>query len=110
MANVTLSIDEENLKRARIHAIEQGTSLNAVIRSFVKEEAAEVVEDLGEFPLGQVDKGIISRATDRHRAGEFSFWDCLIVEAALQSGCSLLLTEDMQNGRHIDTLEIRNPF
>jgi len=68
-------------------------------KPLAKEEAAEVVEDLGEFPLGQVDKGIISRATDRHRAGEFSFWDCLIVEAALQSGCSLLLTEDMQNGR-----------
>jgi ABC-type proline/glycine betaine transport system substrate-binding protein len=39
MANVTLSIDEEDLKRARIHAIEQGTSLNAVIRQFVKQYA-----------------------------------------------------------------------
>lgn len=75
-----------------------------------KEEAAEVVKDLGEFPLVQVDKGIIGRAMDRHRAGEFSFWDCLIVEAALQSGCSRLLSEDMQSGRHIDTLEILNPF
>jgi predicted nucleic acid-binding protein len=75
-----------------------------------KEEAAEVVKDLGEFPLVQVDKGVINRAMGRHREGEFSFWDCLIVEAALQSGCSLLLTEDMQNGRRIDTLEIRNPY
>ena len=75
-----------------------------------KDEAAEVVNDLAEFPLVQVDKGIISRAMDRHREGEFSFWDCLIVDAALQFGCSLLLTEDMQNGRRIDTLEIRNPF
>jgi hypothetical protein len=40
MANVTLVIDEEDLKRARIHAIEQGTSLNAVIRTFVKQYAA----------------------------------------------------------------------
>lgn len=40
MANVTLSIDEEDLKRARIHAIEEGTSLNAVIRQFVKHYAA----------------------------------------------------------------------
>lgn len=79
-------------------------------KPLTKEEAAEVVMDLGEFPLVQVDKGVINRAMGRHRESDFSFWDCLIVEAALQSGCSLLLTEDMQNGRRIDTLEIRNPF
>ncbi len=68
------------------------------------------MKDLGGLPLVQVDKGVINRVMDRHREGEFSFWDCLIVAAALQSGCSLLLTEDMQNGRRLDTLEIRNPF
>ena len=36
MANVTLSIDEENLRQARILALQEGTSLNAVIREFVK--------------------------------------------------------------------------
>lgn len=39
MTNVTLSVDEEALKRARIHALEQGTSLNAVIREFLNEYA-----------------------------------------------------------------------
>ncbi len=79
-------------------------------KPLTKEEAAEVVKDLGEFPLVQVDKSVIYRAMGRHRVGEFSFWDCLIVEAALQSRCALLLTEDMQSDRHIDRLEIRNPF
>ena len=37
MANVTLSIDEENLRQARVLALQEGTSLNAVIREFVKE-------------------------------------------------------------------------
>ena len=36
MANVTLSIDEENLRQARILALQEGSSLNAVIREFVK--------------------------------------------------------------------------
>lgn len=36
MTNVTLSIDEEDLKQARIQALQQGTSLNAVIREFLK--------------------------------------------------------------------------
>ena len=36
MANLTLSIDEHDLKHARIQALQDGTSLNAVIRKFVK--------------------------------------------------------------------------
>jgi predicted nucleic acid-binding protein len=40
-----------------------------------------------------------------------SFYDALIVAAALEAGCSTLLTEDMQQGRVIDgRLTIQNPF
>jgi len=40
-----------------------------------------------------------------------SFYDALIVAAALEAGCSTLLTEDMQDGRVIDgRLTIQNPF
>ena len=75
-----------------------------------KEEASEIVGDFSEFPLIQVNKDIIVRATKRNQTGVFSFWDGLIVEAALQSGCSTLLTEDMQDGLVIDAMQIRNPF
>lgn len=37
MTNVTLSIEEEDLKRARVIALQEGSSLNAVIREFVKD-------------------------------------------------------------------------
>lgn len=37
MTNVTLSVDDEDLKQARVLALEQGTSLNAVIREFIKD-------------------------------------------------------------------------
>ena len=36
MTNLTLSIDEHDLKQARIQALQDGTSLNAIIREFVK--------------------------------------------------------------------------
>lgn len=40
-----------------------------------------------------------------------AFYDALIVVSALQAGCTMLLTEDMQDGRVIDgRLTIRNPF
>ena len=35
VANLTLTIDERLLKRARMRALEEGTSVNAVIREFL---------------------------------------------------------------------------
>ena len=64
MANVTLSIDEENLKRARIHAIEQGTSLNAVIRSFVEEYAA------GSERYRRITEAVLARAETSKASSE----------------------------------------
>ena len=41
----------------------------------------------------------------------FSFWDSLIVAAALEAGCTALLSEGMQHGQVIERrLAIRNPF
>ena len=50
-------------------------------------EAEDIVNDFAEFPLVQVDKNIISHTMKRHQNKVFSFWDALIVESALQSGC-----------------------
>lgn len=42
---------------------------------------------------------------------QFSYWDSLIVAAALQSSCTILYTEDLGHGMVIDnTLRITNPF
>jgi predicted nucleic acid-binding protein len=40
----------------------------------------------------------------------WSFYDALIVAAALEAGCDRLYTEDLQSGRTIRRLNIRNPF
>ena len=40
----------------------------------------------------------------------YSWWDALILAAALQSGARYLLTEDLQSGQEVDTLTIVNPF
>ena len=39
MANLTISVDGEVLKRARIRALEEDTSVNAVLGGFLKEYA-----------------------------------------------------------------------
>jgi predicted nucleic acid-binding protein len=41
---------------------------------------------------------------------QLSVWDGLIVQAAMDAGCSTLLTEDLQHGRHYGALQVINPF
>jgi len=41
MTNLTLSIDEELLKRARIRALEQDTSVNALVRDYLEALAGQ---------------------------------------------------------------------
>jgi predicted nucleic acid-binding protein len=38
-----------------------------------------------------------------------SFNDALIIAAAIDAGCDTLFSEDMQHGRSIGALTIRNP-
>jgi len=39
MRNLTVTIDDEVLKRARLRATEQGTSVNAVVRAYLEQYA-----------------------------------------------------------------------
>lgn len=57
-----------------------------------------------------VDLPVIQRALSLHETHSLSWWDSLIVAAALQAGSAILYTEDLQHGQTIDGLRIENPF
>jgi predicted nucleic acid-binding protein len=40
----------------------------------------------------------------------FSYWDSAIIAAACSLGCSTLYSEDMNHGRSVEGVTIRNPF
>lgn len=40
----------------------------------------------------------------------YQIYDSFILAAALEAGCDVLYSEDMQDGQKIDSLIIRNPF
>lgn len=44
---------------------------------------------------------------DRYR---FGFYDSLVIAAALEYGCDVLYSEDLQHGQAIDTVTLRNLF
>lgn len=72
--------------------------------------AREKVEVLSRFEVVVTDVDDVLAAIDLHRLHELSFWDSLIVRAALASGCTLLFSEDMQHGRRFGSLQVVNPF
>ena len=53
----------------------------------------------------------IQRACKIAERYSFSFYDSLIVAAALESGCLILFSEDLQHGQVIEkVLTVKNPF
>jgi predicted nucleic acid-binding protein len=45
-----------------------------------------------------------------HAGGILSWYDSLIVAAAIEAHCELLLTDDLQHGQRFGNLRITNPF
>lgn len=58
----------------------------------------------------QIGVDLILKAIDLHRLNAISFWDALIVRAALDGGCSVLFSEDLHAGQRIEGLRVVNPF
>lgn len=60
-------------------------------------------------PVG-IDHRTIQSAWDMQDRFGYSWWDALILAAALQSGARYLLSDGLQTGQAIDTLTILSPF
>ena len=74
------------------------------------ELARQRVEVFAKFHVAEPAVSDILAAIDLHRLHGFSYWDAIVIRSASRSGCSILLTEDMQHGREIDGVRIVNPF
>jgi predicted nucleic acid-binding protein len=72
--------------------------------------ARSKVELFAEFDVAEPGVTDILAAIDLHRLYSLSFWDALVVRMAKQTGCRVLLSEDMQHGQVIDGVRIVNPF
>ncbi len=72
--------------------------------------AARAVDSFGRFRVQPLHPETVNAAIRRSRSTQFSYWDALIVEAALSAGAGVLFTEDFQDGQRIDGLQIVNPF
>ena len=73
------------------------------------EAALAVIAELAG-PVRPLTADIHGKAVELARANALSFYDALIVAAAADAGCHVLLTEDLQHGRKVSGVTIKNPF
>ena len=69
-----------------------------------------IIDDLSEFEVIDTNIKIIKQAIDIQILNQLSFWDSLVISAAKSANCSVILTEDMNDGQVIDELRIQSPF
>ena len=76
-----------------------------------KEKAKDYLENFKDsFVVEQISVTHILKAVDICIKNQFSFWDSLILAAAIQSGCVICYSEDLTNGQLVEGVKIVNPF
>ena len=72
--------------------------------------AKEIVSDLLKWDVVVNDGASILEAVEILLRYGHSFWDSLILAAAVESGAATLLSEDLSDGQKIKGISIKNPF
>ena len=88
-------------------------TLNVVTRKLgARPQSARLLLDDVLAPLWQVNptRALYARGLHVRAQYGFSFYDSLIVAAALEAGCTRLYSEDLQHGQRMERLTIHNPF
>jgi predicted nucleic acid-binding protein len=68
------------------------------------------VREASLYSVIHVDTALVFSAIEAARRNRLSFWDALIVRAAVQADCDVLLSEDLNPGQVIDGVRVENPF
>ena len=89
--------------------------LNVALRRFSQPmQAADAGQYLNTVfrPLLGVhsSQALYAEALSLHARSGLSWYDSLIVSAAIQARCDLLYTEDLQHGQRFGSLVVKNPF
>jgi predicted nucleic acid-binding protein len=74
------------------------------------DQAREIIRNYLAWPVQVNDPVMTIRASEIEEKCSISFWDALIVAAALRLQAQKIITEDMNHGQIIEGILIENPF
>lgn len=73
-------------------------------------DAYSFIYDLAHWPIHSPTASSLLSAIERQQRLQISFWDAMIVSSAIEMDCSILWSEDLNNGQSYDGVIVRNPF
>ncbi|HZT55103.1 MAG TPA: PIN domain-containing protein [Burkholderiaceae bacterium] len=73
-------------------------------------DALEVVTTFAQERVVPASADTVLRGLALSQRHQLSAWDALILQAALDAGCTTLFSEDFQAGARFDDLVVVNPF
>ncbi|HMV76651.1 MAG TPA: PIN domain-containing protein [Leptospiraceae bacterium] len=81
-----------------------------ISRFLTYDEVSELMEIYKNWNVIDNSLSVFEKAVLIYRKHKLSFWDSLIVSAAVMSGSKILFTEDLSHGQKIESVKIINPF
>ena len=73
-------------------------------------QALDALEQLAAFPVVPVTADLVVAAAAASERYQVSHWDALILETARAAGCSVVLSEDFNDGQDYGGIRVENPF
>jgi predicted nucleic acid-binding protein len=72
--------------------------------------ALEIVQEYLSWSVVENTGKLLVEAVSLQQRAQLSFWDAMVVQAAINAGCDKLYTEDLNAGQRIGSVVIVNPF
>ncbi len=86
------------------------TLTRKILHPLSRGEVRNILQDYLSWQVELIDPVSVLTASRIEEECRISFWDALIVTAALKGKASKILTEDLQSGQVIEGITIENPF
>jgi predicted nucleic acid-binding protein len=90
-----------------------GELYNVLVRKAGRSAAdarARIIAWSSSFATADTTRSALAAAVDLAAAHQLGIWDSIIIAVAVENGCELLLSEDLQDGFIWSGLTVVNPF
>ncbi len=81
-----------------------------IAKPYTAATARAIVAQYLHWQVVENDGSLLLQAIDLQAKHRLSFWDALVVQAAVRAGANLLLTEDLNHGQLIEGVRVHCPF
>jgi predicted nucleic acid-binding protein len=100
-----------NLMVISYQVLNEVAAVLKIKKKLSEEKIRFVIETMLDLCLVQdFTKSILLKASSFRYEHDVSYWDSLIVATAVEAGCNMLISEDMQHGQSVSGLKIHTIF